>query len=548
MKIRRTIVAMAMIGMMIATVFVMAADNPDKETKPAKAVEKPKEVSHTRSASCILRITFDPSILPLNEQMLGYLVTSSGILGKVTKEILQAESYPNVTLMTITDNGGVESMGEQGGMGGGMMGGMGMGGMGGGMMGSGMMGMGGYGAGGTTGMAGGGTVGMPGVGGGGGGMSMPAPPQTSELPVPPATQVEPTDPSTGTAPSSNNSPDQLAADALRKQAERQLQEAQLRAIEAERRALDAQRVSERFQARYGGRSTGYGQQELVNLSSGRAGLPQTLLVQFEIQLTNDHVPAATEAMEEIISLLGNALDRDFEQYMDQMAFRANLATRQAEAAEQLVRKLQDQLRKLSPSKGLNRYQLMDDISNSQDQLRKLQMDEELNRVKLDTLNKQIEETKKKAEFQIAEDSVLKDLERMLDISKERVQTMEAMIKAGQANQTALQEAMEKLTRANIELAQRKEQLGASAGAERISDLLKRIDDISLRTTESKIQTNRLKERIAQSEECLNLAGDYEILVLRLDLAKEKLGEALRRADAERVCQPVPPVITPIGAD
>ena len=96
MKIRPTGAALLMIGMMVTAAIVMAADNPDKPVNPAKTVVKSKEISNTRSASCILRITFDSSVLPLNTEMLHYLVKSSGILGKVTKEILQAEIFPDV--------------------------------------------------------------------------------------------------------------------------------------------------------------------------------------------------------------------------------------------------------------------------------------------------------------------------------------------------------------------------------------------------------------------------------------------------------------------
>jgi hypothetical protein len=36
--------------------------------------------------------------------------------------------------------------------------------------------------------------------------------------------------------------------------------------------------------------------------------------------------------------------------------------------------------------------------------------------------------------------------------------------------------------------------------------------------------------------------------MRLELAKEKLRESLRRADSIRGNQPEPPLVTPIGAD
>ena len=70
---------MLMIGMMVTAVIVMAADNPDKPANPAKTVEKSKEISNTRTASCVLRVTFDPSVLPLNTEMLTLSCDSSGI-------------------------------------------------------------------------------------------------------------------------------------------------------------------------------------------------------------------------------------------------------------------------------------------------------------------------------------------------------------------------------------------------------------------------------------------------------------------------------------
>ena len=231
-----------------------------------------------------------------------------------------------------------------------------------------------------------------------------------------------------------------------------------------------------------------------------------------------------------------------------MTKQADLAEKQAAEAEDMVRDFQRRLRELSPSKELNRYQLMDDISKYQDRIRQYGLEEELNRVMLDTLNKQIGEAKKRADVQIAQDPVLKDLEKMLVISQERVAAAEKVVAAGQASQNALQDAMEKLTRANIELAQRREQIGASAGAERINDLLKQIDDISLRSTQNEIQAERLQDQITQSTKWLDQSMDYEILMMRLEQAREKLRGSLRRADFFRDYHPEPPVVETIGAE
>jgi hypothetical protein len=281
---------------------------------------------------------------------------------------------------------------------------------------------------------------------------------------------------------------------------------------------------------------------------GPAGSTQDLLIHFELQLTDEHAPAATEAMDATINLLSNALQRDFELYKERMTKRADLVQRQAEDAEQLVRKLQANLQELSPSKELHRESLMEEISTCRDQIRRNQLEDELNRAMADNLNQQMEEAKKKADIQMAGDPVLKDLESMIAISKERVEAAKQMVAAGQANQNSLQDAMEKLTRANIELAQRREQIGVSAGAERINELLKRMSDISLQATKGQIQLDRLNQRIKEAEKQLDKSVDYEMLSMRLELAKEKLRESLRRAESMKDNHPEPPLVTPIGAD
>lgn len=299
-----------------------------------------------------------------------------------------------------------------------------------------------------------------------------------------------------------------------------------------------------------GRSTGsrYGRLESVDLTPQiQSGTTRNLLFRFEIEL-NAHKPAATEAMEAIIVLLRNTLEQQFEQHKERIAKRMDQVERQAAEAEVEVRKLQEQLRELSSSKALNRDPLMEEISRSEEQIRKFKMEKELNGIQMDRLYQQIEEAKKNTVNQISGDAVLRDLEKMLKIAEERVAVAEKMVAAGQANQNAVQDAMEKLMRANIELAQRRELLGASAGTERINDLLKRISELSLREAQNEIQLKHLNDRIAQSRLWLNQSVDYEILNLRLDLAREKLREALRRAASIRNFQPEPPTVEALGAN
>ncbi|MHC4395958.1 MAG: hypothetical protein ACYS1A_09930 [Planctomycetota bacterium] len=57
-------------------------------TASLQAEEKTKLTSNTRTASCLVKVTIDPAILPLNYDNIEYLLSSSAIAGKAGREVL----------------------------------------------------------------------------------------------------------------------------------------------------------------------------------------------------------------------------------------------------------------------------------------------------------------------------------------------------------------------------------------------------------------------------------------------------------------------------
>ncbi len=57
---------------------------------PAQSVEQPAttQISNTRTASCVVKITSDPMVLPLDDATIDYLLHSTSIGGRVTREVL----------------------------------------------------------------------------------------------------------------------------------------------------------------------------------------------------------------------------------------------------------------------------------------------------------------------------------------------------------------------------------------------------------------------------------------------------------------------------
>ncbi|MFH1716491.1 MAG: hypothetical protein ABIF19_04005 [Planctomycetota bacterium] len=60
---------------------------------PAQSAEKPaRRISNTRTASCLVKITCDPAIMPLSLDTIDYLLRSSGVGGKAVREVLDSST------------------------------------------------------------------------------------------------------------------------------------------------------------------------------------------------------------------------------------------------------------------------------------------------------------------------------------------------------------------------------------------------------------------------------------------------------------------------
>ena len=69
---------------------------------PAQSEEKQAaRISNTRSANCLIKVTCDPAILPLNLETIDYLLRSSGVGGKARREVLGISSDQDYDLFNV---------------------------------------------------------------------------------------------------------------------------------------------------------------------------------------------------------------------------------------------------------------------------------------------------------------------------------------------------------------------------------------------------------------------------------------------------------------
>ena len=69
---------------------------------PVQSEEKQSaQISNTRTANCLVKITCDPAILPLNLETIDYLLRSSGVGGRARREVLGISSDQDYDLFTL---------------------------------------------------------------------------------------------------------------------------------------------------------------------------------------------------------------------------------------------------------------------------------------------------------------------------------------------------------------------------------------------------------------------------------------------------------------
>ncbi len=243
------------------------------------------------------------------------------------------------------------------------------------------------------------------------------------------------------------------------------------------------------------------------------------------------MPAAEEFMNALVTNLRDNLKRVWDEQRERLDRQASTVNEEAEGAERKLADYQQELRKLAGSRNLSRTVIVSRCDLLRDKLEATQMEMASNELMLKSISDQIAQTKDKLEAQIKEDSVTDELKRILKIQTDRYAAAEQLHALSTASSAEVADALEKVTRARIELAQRREQLSKAAGGDKISSLNNRLADLSLRLTQADAQRGRFDQQLSEAEEILTKADTYELLSLKANLERQNLQQALVWRDA-----------------
>jgi hypothetical protein len=253
---------------------------------------------------------------------------------------------------------------------------------------------------------------------------------------------------------------------------------------------------------------------------------KTILFKLQVNLPKDVKPAAEEFMYALVSSLRNTLVQVFNDYKLRFENQLKLAEQEATRAESDLREKQKTLREISRTRVLDRDQILADIYRLRQEEKNAKSDQATNRVIIDATTEKISEIRANITEQLEKDAIIIEQQKIIELIGKLLVEAEKQAKSRRISTSQVDEIKEKLARTRIEKATRRETLSNSIGGNLIASLNKELADRSIQVTEQEATLVSLVKQLAEAESLLAKADDYELLSLKVDMAKQSLQESI----------------------
>ncbi len=188
-----------------------------------------------------------------------------------------------------------------------------------------------------------------------------------------------------------------------------------------------------------------------------------------------------------------------------------------------------------------------DLSN---QIRNLEMQMAGMEARRQAIEEQIARTRDEAERKLAQDTVTKEFQTLVQMIEMRLSQVRKQVDAGQLPQSELAPIQENLTRARIELAKRQEELTKDVGGGRLDSLNSELSQMAIQTAEQKARLEVFRTQLDETQRRLARASAFDPQAARLRTAQQALNIAERQITelTNRQVQLQRPSVTVLAAD
>ncbi len=279
---------------------------------------------------------------------------------------------------------------------------------------------------------------------------------------------------------------------------------------------------------------------------------QTFIFRLSVSLPDevDVAPLAEQFMVALITNLKEALEKAFADSDSHLGKRLNAADAEARRAEEELLALQSMLRDIAGGANLSRNTVLAKISDIRQELQALNMQKASNDAMLEHTSERIAQTGRSVQQQLKGDAITTELESIVKLNEEQLAAVQQLVKAGNASAAEIAQPSEKLARAKIELAMRRQELSKSAGGDLLASLNDDLASLALEATQYDTKMQSLQEQLRETEGLVTKADEYELLSLKADIVRHGLQESLLWRDQleRRKNMLLPPVISVIGGE
>ncbi|MHC4692208.1 MAG: hypothetical protein ACYS67_05655 [Planctomycetota bacterium] len=282
---------------------------------------------------------------------------------------------------------------------------------------------------------------------------------------------------------------------------------------------------------------------------------QTILFRLQVDLSQASTeepikPAAEEFMAALIENLRTALSGASEQYSAKLDKQLRLADEEAVRAEHELREMQAKLRDISGSRDLSRQVILRDISSLRQRLQSTIMQRASDETLYEATTKQIAIERDRRIQLVENDPITREFESILQVHEKRLKDAQRRYEAGEVSVAEVENVREKIIRARIDLAKRKEEILNPLGGLAIGATNEELANLSTKIALAQQEISSLEKQLKDAEQRLISADDYELLSLKTGIARQSLEETLLwRARLGRNIRSIQsPDVTVIGAE
>lgn len=263
---------------------------------------------------------------------------------------------------------------------------------------------------------------------------------------------------------------------------------------------------------------------LENVETAGPPSEHRVLLSLAVNLPDWTKPMAKEVMEDVVANFRKAVESACKSEVGRLDDQIRLSDREVHEADAQLRDVQQRLLDLS-DRDLSSEALRSSITVITSQLQGLQLEKVSQEAYRQGILKHISEIRAEVERTVHQDAIAAELEQIVQRRTAEMKDVKAKVDTGLVAVAGLAEMEDKLAMARIELARRREELGRTGSAAGLGQLTAELTTLALEGERMRAKEDQLNRQLVETRDLLSRAGDYERMMLRLDVARQNLREA-----------------------